>query len=141
MAQEADDTLEDKSYNAQQIDRQLTEMSETTFEVKVETQEDVRNFDVIEAIEENYGAALTEKNVSADSPCRNMVFNSLKKEVFENQNGEKINSFIIKILVRNNDAALAVINDWKAPNNFDDLAFRNSMGDRRQVRVTDVKIV
>ena len=135
LSEKTGGSVVDKTNNVNEV----TEMSETMFQVKVEGQEEVENYDVIEAIEENFGAALTAKNVSADHPCRNLVYNYWKKEPLENNNGEKINGFTINILVRSKKEALDVINEWKVPNNFDDLASRNSIGGRRQVQMKEVE--
>ena len=49
--------------------------------------------------------------------------------------------YTYKIIVKNKDVVLDVIKSWKEQNNFDDLAFRNSKIDKKQVKIRDVRKV
>ena len=53
--------------------------------------------------------------------------------------GGKMNNFIYKIIVRNDEIARGVIEDWRIPTNFDELAFRHSKSGILEVRLKDIK--
>ena len=50
-----------------------TEMSNAQFEAVVEAQKQVRSFDILEAIEENFARALNEMGVEKDDRSRSMI--------------------------------------------------------------------
>ena len=114
-------------------------MSESLYEIFIDVPKEVENYDIVEAIEENFEGSLGDRNVALDDPCRQIIVHMTKQESFENNDGGKMNNFIYKITVRNDEVACGVIEGWKIPANFDELAFRHSKSGILEVRVKDIK--
>ena len=115
--------------------------SKVKFEIKVATQKDVRNFEVVEAFEENYGGGLSNRNVSIGSPCRAMYVHQIENETCEIgiDNAMEMVSSKFRIFVDDDPNAISVIQNWEKPGEFDDLAFQNAVMDKRQVRIIKIK--
>ena len=52
---------------------------------------------------------------------------------------EEIKVLKFRIYVSNDENAIDVVQNWKNNGQFDDLAFRNSSSDKRQVRIQEIK--
>ena len=115
------------------------EMPKMQFDLLIDANENVKNFDVIEAIEENFNGCLDDRKVNYDDPCRNIFIHKLKQIGYQRNDKVKMNQFIYRVYVEKNDTAGGVITDWQNPCNFDDLAFRNSVIDKVQVKVREVR--
>ena len=64
---------------------------------------------------------------------------NLKQEAYQTEISGNMIGYTYKIIVKNKDVVLDVIKSWKEQNNFDDLAFRNSKIDKKQVKIRDVR--
>ena len=120
------------------IDTELNLM-DIKFDLKVEAQEAVKNVDITEAIEVNFSGGLDEKKVSLNHPSRSILVHKMKESSFKNENDEMMFSYIYRIYVKNEVDVLSIINEWKKPNQFDDLAFRNATDGKKQVKLRDVR--
>ena len=101
----------------------------------VEADSNIKNYDIVEAIEVNYDGALDERDVDKDDPCR--FINIYRLDQCEQD--MKKNCYMYRIHVENSATASSVIEDWKQQNNFDDLAFGNAIRDKLQVWIREVK--
>ena len=97
--------------------------------------EKVEKFDVIEAVEVNFNGGLNDLNIEPDDPSGY----KLNEVAYETEDKMKWKSCTYKILVKNVDAALNVIESWKKAHNFDDLAFRSAERDEKQVKIRDIR--
>ena len=110
------------------------------YDLTVEAYAEVKNYDIVaEAIEVNYNGALDERNVCKDDPCRSISIFKIKPEPEHCILDEKKNLLVYRIHVKNSDIATSVIDDWHYPHNFDDLAFGNSIRDKQQVKIREVR--
>ena len=114
------------------------EKCEAEYELKVDAHIKVRNFDVVEAIEENYNGTLNDQKIDVNDPSRYILVQKIKEEPFENEN-EKRTLLSYRVFVNNNVVSKTLIESWKLQRNFDDLAFRNAVYDKIQVRIHEVK--
>ena len=78
------------------IDKELNLM-DVKFDLKVEAQEAVKNVDITEAIEVNFSGGLDEKKVSLNHPSRSILVLKMKESSFQNENDEKMFSYIYRI--------------------------------------------
>ena len=135
--------MEVKVNNSQQtVNRGQDEMSEREFDLSFVVHESVKSYDILEAIEVNYGGSLNDRNVSLGDPCRFISFGRVKRteiDTVENDTGEKLEKVTCRIVVKNDENVSHVINDWRKSSNFDDLAFRNAVRGQRQVLIREVK--
>ena len=126
-------------HSQETIDKVQAEMSEQEFDLSFDVQESVKHYDVLEAIEVNYGGSLDDRNVSTDDPCRLISCINVKQEAVENYTDVGMKTVTCRISVKKDENASHVINDWKKSSNFDDLAFRNAVRGSRQVMIREVK--
>ena len=112
------------------------EMSVTEFNVKINAHEGVKGYDNIEATEENFIGGLKDMNVNEEDPCYRIKVHEVDHETFEHENGQKMMRYRFKLFVKNTEKALAVIEDWKTPSNFDYLAFRSAKRHKLEVQLT-----
>jgi len=98
----------------------------------------VKTYDIIEAIEENFVRGLKDINVNEKDPCCKIKVQEVDQKTFEYKNGEKIKRYGLKLFVKNMENALAVIEDWETPSNFDYLAFKNVERDKLEIGVHEV---
>ena len=113
--------------------------SDIYYDFTVEAYAEVKNYDIVEAIEVNYNGALDERNVHKDDPCRSISIFKIKPEPEHCILDEKKNLLVYRIHVKNSDIATNVIDDWHYQHNFDDLAFGNSIRDKQQVKIREVR--
>ena len=109
--------------------------SKIQYDLIVEADSNVKNYDIVEAIEVNFDGALDERGVGKDDPCRHINIYKLDDCVQD----MKKNCYIYRIHIQNSATASSVVEDWKHQNNFDDLAFGNAIRDKLQVRIRAVK--
>ena len=116
--------------------------SYATFEIAMDVQEQVKSYDIVEAVEENLNGALNYLlGVYDNDQTRFILMQNLKQEAYQTEISGNMIGYTYKIIVKNKDVALDVIKSWKEQNNFDDLAFRNSKIDKKQVKIRDVRKV
>ena len=127
----------DKEDKQSVLDELKTE--EVQYEVNIDVQEKVKNFDVIEAVEVNFDGGLNDLNIEPEDPSRYILVHKLNEVAYETEDKMKWKSCTYKILVKNVDAALNVIESWKKAHNFDDLAFRSAERDEKQVKIRDIR--
>ena len=114
--------------------------SDAKFEILVEAQDEVTNLDITEAIEENFDGLLDEMKFSKQDALRFICVHKLKVETSALDDGNiRRNFWTYRIIVKNNEVTLNLVDSWKVPGKFDDLAFRNSSGGKRQVKVRDIR--
>ena len=119
-----------------------TEMSNAQFEAVVEAQKQVRSFDILEAIEENFAGALNEMGVEKDDPSRSMIVHRhLDDSWYPDESVANMNRYKIMIHVKKSDLVKNVIESWKDSCNFDDLAFRVAQMDEKQIRIKEIRRV
>ena len=97
-----------------------------------------KNYDVVEAIEENYQGTLNDLEIDVHDLSRFILIQKLKEEPFENDDEQRLN-FVYRLIVKNNDVAKNLIESWRDKYKFDDLAFRHAVYDKIQVRIQGVK--
>ena len=112
--------------------------SKAQFEVKIAAQKDVKPYDILEALDENFEGGLGDRNVETTS-SQNMYVHQICEKVETTENSDGFEDFTFRIFVNNDENAIDVIQNWRNPGQFDDLAFRNASSDKRQVRVKEVK--
>ena len=113
--------------------------SYATFEIAMDVQEQVKSYDIVEAVEENLSGALNNLGVDDNDQTRFILMQNLKQEAYQTEISGNMIGYTYKIIVKNKDVVLDVIKSWKEQNNFDDLAFRNSKIDKKQVKIRDVR--
>jgi hypothetical protein len=104
------------------------------FELKVEAHEKCTNYDVIEAIQENFFGALDQKKVDKTDPIRHLIIREEDKGLSKVQ--EKY-----KLIVRDNKVATDILGLWNEPYEFDDLAFKNAVYGVVKIKIKEVKRV
>ena len=114
---------------------------EMKFELRIHAQEGIKNYDIIEAIEENFSGALDDKKVASSDPSRSILVQKSKEKLVSDENGEKISKYIYHISVMDNPQVLDVIENWRKPHLFDDLAFRNAVYGKKQVKIMEIKTI
>mgnify|MGYP006229648415 CR=1 FL=1 len=62
---------------------------------------------------------------------------NLEQAVQGNLDDESLRSFFYRIFVKNQDIPKNVVEDWKNPGSFDDLAFRSAEMDKKQARLIE----
>ena len=105
----------------------------------VDTQEDVTNYEVTEAIEENFWRALKNVNASQKDEYHShiYVYKSKVDAIMNEETGKMSSTY--RIFVNNHLGALAVVEKWREPRYFDDLAFGNSDRDKKQVIIREIR--
>ena len=76
--------------------------------------------------------------VAENHPSRFILVQKVKEEPFEKDDEKRLN-FLYKVIVKNVEVAKSVIEGWKNPYKFDDLAFRHAVYDKVQARVQEVQ--
>ena len=113
--------------------------SDAKFEILVEAQDEVTNLDITEAIEENFDGLLDEMKFSKQDALRFICVHKLKVETSALDDGNiRRNFWTYRIIVKNNEVTLNLVDSWKVPGKFDDLAFRNLSGGKPKVKVRDI---
>ena len=97
-----------------------------------------KNYDVVETIEENYQGTLNDLKIRNKDLSSFILLQKLKEEPLE-KGGEKRIRIVYKVNVKDNEVAKALIESWNDMYKFDDLAFRNAVYDKVQVRIHKVK--
>ena len=131
---EFDDCLVNEEQTVEKSSNQEVK-SKIQYDLMVEADSNIKNYDIVEAIEVNYDGALDERDVDKDDPCR--FINIYRLDQCEQD--MKKNCYMYRIHVENSATSSSVIEDWKQQNNFDDLAFGNAIRDKLQVRIREVK--
>ena len=114
------------------------EVSEVEYELIVDTKEDVTNYEITEAIEENFWGALKDQTANQENTRDSIYVYKSKGAALKNEETGTI-SYIYKIFVNNDTSAVKVVEKWRDPGFFDDLAFGNAIRDNKQVRIRKIK--
>ena len=115
------------------------QIKEMKYDLKVEAGPNVKNHDIIEAIEVNYDGALDDQDISKDDPCRCINIHKLEPGPQHGTQNSKEKWVMYRIHVVNSAVASSVIEGWQLQKNFDDLAFCNAIRDEQQVRIQEVR--
>ena len=121
----------------QTCDTSEAEMNEVQYEIRIDAHEKLRNYDIVEAIEENFYGGLQDRNICREDPSSSILIHNYEQDLKENTNGRKLSSFVYRLFVKNNDIPKSVVEDWINPGRFDDLAFRSAVRDKMTARVMD----
>ena len=118
-----------------------TEMfaSKVEFDVSIAVQEEVKSYDILEALDENFIGGLSDRNVHLGKSSPVMYVHQIEEKAGEVNTEEEIKVLKFRIYVSNDENAIDVVQNWKNNGQFDDLAFRNSSSDKRQVRIQEIK--
>ena len=137
-----EDTVAEEDNKIPQIDGSSDDSEakkrEIAYELKIDAHENCKNYDVIEAIEENYQGTLNDLKVDEHDPSRYILVQKLKEAHVE-VNDEKRLKLIYRVLVNDDEVAKTLIESWKDPYKFDDLAFRRAVYDKIQIRIQEVQ--
>ena len=68
-----------------------------------------------------------------------MLIHKIKEDEYQDDINGRMRCIKYKIFVKNVEKVLDVLEGWRIPGNFDDLAFRNARGDKLQVKIREVK--
>ena len=140
IAEEANNVVDSPEYPTEKVADSQAEMfvSKAQYEVKINAQEDVKIYDMMEALDVNFSGGLGDRNV--DLTCsRNMYVHQIGEKTCTTKNEDGFREVTFKILVDDDEIAIDVIENWQKPGQFDDLAFRNALSDKRQVKIQEVK--
>ena len=140
IAEEANNVVDSPEYPTEKVADSQAEMfvSKAQYEVKINAQEDVKIYDMMEALDVNFSGGLGNRNV--DLTCsRNMYVHQIGEKTCTTKNEDGFREVTFKILVDDDEIAIDVIENWQKPGQFDDLAFRNALSDKRQVKIQEVK--
>ena len=100
-------------------------------------QEEVKNYEVTEAIEVNFDGGLDDLKIDKNNTMRTIFIHKMKKEMIQKGNENmKIRSY--NVFVRNDGVVLKLIDSWRKQGNFDDLAFNNVKSDEKQVKIREI---
>ena len=99
------------------------------FDVKVDAHEKCCDSDVIEAIQENFFGELKERQIEKSDPMGDLSVVAVKG-LFEE---EKVYRIKVK------DQMMSVVEKWRTPYEFDDLAFNNAVYGEVSIKIKDVK--
>ena len=118
-----------------------TEMfvSKVEFDVSIAVQEEVKSYDILEALDENFIGGFSAGNVHLGKSSPVMYVYQIEEKAGEIDNEEGIKVLKFRIYVSNDENAIDVVQNWKNNGQFDDIAFRNSSSDKRQVRIQEIK--
>ena len=105
---------------------------EAKFEVTVDAHEVCCNDDVIEAIEENFYGHLEDKQIEKSNPLASLLIEEAGKDLLKVQNVYRLN-------VKDDEKVTEIIERWKKPYEFDDLAFKNAKHGKVGIKIKDVK--
>ena len=59
--------------------------------------------------------------------------------IFEDENERKFT--IYKVRIRNSEESKAIVESWKESHRFDDLAFREAVRNKKNVRIREIKLI
>ena len=134
----SDENTDDQSTSAQnkfgQTDGTAEKAGVATFDVMVEAHDQCKNDDVIEALEENFFGDLKDKKIEKSDPMGYFSIREATKEVLDVQN-------VYRIKVKAKKVITDIIERWKKPYEFDDLAFTNAVYGEVAIKIKDVKRV
>ena len=99
------------------------------FDVKVDAHEKCCDSDVIEAIQENFFGELKERQIEKSDPMGDLSVVAVKGLLEE----EKVYRIKVK------DQMISVVEKWRTPYEFDDLAFNNAVYGEVSIKIKDVK--
>ena len=116
-----------------------TDDKEASYELRVDAHEICKNYDVIEAIEENFDGTLNDMKIGALDPSRHIRIQKIKEEPFDIDKKRK--NWVYKVNFKENKAAKTLVESWKHQNKFDDLAFRHACYDKVQIRIKLISLV
>ena len=117
-----------------EIEGTAEEAAQATFDVMVEAHDKCKNDDVIEALEENFFGNLKDKKIEKSDPRGYFNIREAAKEVLDVQK-------VYRIKVRNEEVITDIVERWKKPYEFDDLAFTNAVHGEVAIKIKDVKRV
>ena len=131
--------VDSDAINTAKLVTEKAEMSLAQFEVIVEAQEEVTNFEVTEAIEVNFEGGLDDQKVGKKDQLRTIYVHKMLNEKEQNGDieGQKIRLY--SVYVRHDDRILNLFNSWTKQGYFDDLAFQNSKMGIRQVKIREIR--
>ena len=104
----------------------------------LDAQEDVKTYDIMEALDVNFRGELSERNANPTS-IRDMYVHQIEEKTCTSENKDEFRHYTFRIFVEDDEIAIDVIQNWQNPGQFDDLAFRNALSDKRQVKIQEVK--
>ena len=104
------------------------------FLVMVEASEECCNDDVLEAFEENFYGHCKDKNVVKTDSLAYFSINEANKGLIKVQESYRID-------VKDHEIPTDIIENWKVPYEFDDLAFKNAVYGVIKVKIKDVQRV
>ena len=137
-----EDTVAEEDNNIPQIDGSSddneTEKSEIAYELKIDAHENCKNYDVIEAIEVNYDGTLNDLKIDEHDRSRYILIQKLREEPCDINDEKRVKS-IYRVLVNDNEVSKSIVESWKDPYKFDDLAFRSAVYDKIQIRIQEVQ--
>ena len=131
--------IDHSDMETQTFDTSEAEMNEVQYEIRIDAHEKLRNYDIVEAIEENFYGGLQDRNICREDPSSSILIHNYEQDLKENTNGRKLSSFVYRLFVKNNDIPKSVVEDWINPGRFDDLAFRSAVRDKMTARVMDIR--
>ena len=121
-----------------EMNQAVVPTADVEFEIIVDTQKKICNYEITEAFEENFYGALGAENVAGKDSYGIYVYRS-KVDLPEDVNVADVKNFSYRIFVTNHEKTLNVVNNWQKPGYFDDLAFGNAIKDGKSVRIREVK--
>ena len=137
-----EDTVAEEDKNIPELDGSSddseAENSEIAYELKIDAHENCKNYDVIEAIEVNYDGTLNDLKIDEHDRSRYILVQKLREEPCD-INDEKRVKLIYRVLVNDNEVSKSIVESWKDPYQFDDLAFRSAVYDKIHIRIQGVQ--
>ena len=101
--------------------------------MKIDAHENCKNYDVIEAIEVNYDGTLNDLKIDEHDRSRYILIQKLREEPCDINDEKRVKS-IYRVLVNDNEVSKSIVESWKDPYKFDDLAFRSAVYDKIQIQ-------
>jgi hypothetical protein len=138
----AEEDIIDDSSTISQIDGSQDDTEKVThetseYQLKVEAHEKCQNYDIIEAIEVNYDGTMDDLKIEKNDPAR---FILVQKEIEADRIDDRnINLVAYRVIVRDKEVAKTIIEGWREPHKFDDLAFRKAVYGKIRVRIREVQ--
>ena len=132
------DTIENLNHDLAVSQKEMF-ASKVEFDVSIAVQEEVKSYDILEALDENFIGGLSDRNVHLGKSSPVMYVHQIEEKAGEINTEERIKVLKFRINVSNDENAIDVVQNWKNNGQFDDLAFRNSLSDKRQVRIQEIK--
>ena len=104
------------------------------YDLRIEAHEKCKNYDITEAIEVNFDGGLDDLKVEEKDSSRYILVRKKKESNYDE--GNLLN---YKVIVRDVEMAQKVIENWKQPHMFDDLAFGNAVYGIVIVKIREVQ--